>query len=208
MSSAAAVLVAACPIIAAAQERTKTFDAQNCKYTLPADNWVWLDATAVPGAICAARGSDGVTFVLGARKVRPNVAMTDKFVTGFDQGAAEEGGKKRGGRMTTFKGQACYETEGLINGNMTTAQRVVIANGLAYMVQVVAGADPVEKRSDYEAIMNGFEFITPPVAASNHDSGGPTDPFDKAAYRLGQAVGFCLMLAAGLAVFGFFRKRK
>jgi len=206
---AALVLTLGGALPVTAQDKTRTFDAHNFKYTLPADNWTFLDESQVPNAICLARSTDGATFLVTTFGVPKDIDITDKFTTGFDKGAADNGMQKRGGRLTTFKGLTCYETEGLINGKMTTATRVVLADGLGYSVQVLAGAEPVEKRSDYEAIMNGFDFLKPPAPKMARTGISlKRTPLEKSAFLIGQVVGFCVVLAVAISVVVFFRRKK
>jgi hypothetical protein len=162
-------LLASGPAVSAA-DPVKTFPVSACRYTLPGKDWSWV--TPVPPsiqAVCMARNEDGLILMLTILHVPPGMEIDEKFPTGFDAShAAEKGVQKRGGRLTTFKGLPCYEGEFLVHGEMTSVMRVVIANGFAYQLQLLGNADPVEKRPDFEAIMNGFEFTSPPVPPDPH----------------------------------------
>jgi hypothetical protein len=145
-----------------------TFPVSKCRYTLPGKDWTWIDHTSLQKVICAARNGDGVIFMLAVFPAPAGQMIDEDFAAGFDR-KTHPSIEKRGARITTFKGLSCYEWEWLINGTRTSATRSVIANGYAYQLQLLGTADPVEKRPDFEAIMNGFEFTSPPV---------PPDPLE------------------------------
>jgi hypothetical protein len=190
----------------AAGEIVKTFPAHQCRYTLPGKDWTWDDPKSLPSAICAARNRAGLDLLLSAVPVPAGTVIDAKFAGGFDEELTSGGPlKKRGGRLTTFRGLPCYESEWLVRGTNTAAIRIIIANGRAYHVQLLGKADPVEKRADFEAIMNGFEFTSPPVPPVAPE---PLDPGQKLARRMGQVAVYCLFgaLVLGLVVRGARKK--
>jgi hypothetical protein len=186
----------ACRGSLSAYEVVKKFPDYQCQYTLPGKGWTWEDAKSLPNATCVARNMDGLVFVLTVLPVPPNVVMNAKFTDGFDEdlpAARARNMKKRGGRMTTFKGLPCYESDWLVESKFTAVIRVVIANGFWYQVQLLGNADPVDKRPDFEAVMNGFEFTSPPV---------PPDPLERGE-RVARLIGRGLAyVIAGFAVWG------
>lgn len=191
---------------ASAAETVRTFSAYHCKYTLPGKGWMWADSKSLPNATCVARSIDGLVFVLTVLPVPSNVVMNAKFTDGFDEDLpAARNMKKRGGRMTAFKGLPCYESDWLVESKFTAVIRVVIANGFWYQVQLSGNADPVEKRPDFEAIMDGFEFTSPPVPPTAQD---PLEPGKKLARRMGEVAVYCLFgaLVLGLVVRGARKK--
>ena len=114
---------------------------------------------------------------------------------GFDPSAYAAGTiKRRGERICTFMGLPCYECEWLLNGKMTYVMRIVFANGFGYQLMLLGNADPVEQRPDFEAIMNGFDFTSPPV---------PPDPLERGkrvARLVGKLSASCVF---GALVLGF-----
>jgi hypothetical protein len=164
-----AILVS--PLTASARDPVKTFPVSQCRYTLPGKDWSWVQP--VPRdvqAICVARNEDGLVVMLTVLHAPAGMVIDAGFVDAFDPTAHGVQGtvRKRGERFMTFKGLPCYECELLVHEQMTTVIRVVIANGFAYQLQLIGNADPVEKRPDFEAIMNGFEFTAPPVPPDPH----------------------------------------
>jgi hypothetical protein len=153
------------PVVASAADPVKTFPVSKCRYTLPGKDWSWVEPVPAAEFLCVAESRDGLTLMLMVLHA-PTGSVVDADVSaGFDEGfAAAAGARKRGGRFSTFKGLPCYESEWVLKGQCTLASRVVIANGFAYQLQLLGNADPVEQRPDFEAIMNGFEFTSPPVA--------------------------------------------
>jgi hypothetical protein len=133
--------------------------------------------------------------------VPAGTVVDERFATGFDH-KAHPSVEKRGERIATFQGLSCYEWEWLFDGSKTAAFRVVVANGFAYQLQLMGGTDPVEKRPDFEAIMNGFDFTSPPVAPD------PLEPGKRVARLIGRVFVYVM---AGFAVWGFvtvIRRRK
>jgi hypothetical protein len=201
--------------VAAPRETVKTFPAYQCRYTLPGSRWYWVDPGPVPHAVCVARNGDGLEFMLLVTPVPAGTVIDARFSATFDRGAYPAGGaKSRGGRMTTFKGLPCYESDGLLDARTTSVTRVVIANGFGYRLQLLGGADPVEKRSDFETVMNGFEFTappTPPTPAAPPAAARATDT-DERGNRLseisGELLAYCAigLFLVGLATWGKRRK--
>jgi hypothetical protein len=184
---------------ASAGENVRSIPTYQCRYTLPGKDWSWSEPTSGVQAVCMARNGDGLVFMLTVLPVPAHTIIDADFATEFDQNAYPVAAtKKRGGRITNFKGLPCYESEGLLNGKFTAVYRVLVANGFAYQLQLLGNADPVEKRPDFEAIMNGFEFTSPPVP----HSAATTDPHErgkKIARRMGEVAAYCL---AGAVVLG------
>jgi hypothetical protein len=200
------LMALAAHVAASAPEAVKTFPNYQCRYSLPGKDWTWVDSKSVPDAICVAQNRTGLDVILSVVPVPAGTVIDAKFAGGFDEAMASGGPvKKRGGRLTTFRGLPCYESEWLIRGTNTAAIRVVIANGRAYQVQLLGTADPVEKRVDFEATMNGFEFTSPPVPPVASE---PLDPGQKLARRMGQVAVYCLLgaLVLGLVVRGARKK--
>src|SRR5262245_59190232 len=112
------------------EDETKTFDSFQCRYTLPAADWKWIDPTSIPNAICMARNGDGLVCMLTVMPAPSRMAINDRFVTNVDKTAyAPENVKKRGGRITTFKGLPCYENLAIVNGDTTAVNRYIVSNG-------------------------------------------------------------------------------
>jgi hypothetical protein len=200
-----ALLVAlAGPAAAGPQEDVLTFPVSQCRYTLPGKDWTWIDHTSFPKAICAARNGDDLVFVLSVIPWPAGPVIDEKFAAEYDR-TADPSVTKRDGRIATLKGLPCYESEWLASGKRTGVIRVVIANGYFYKLQLLGNADPVEKRPDFEAIMNGFEFTSPPVPPVPAE---PLDPGKKLARRMGQVAVYCLLgaLVLGLVVRGARKK--
>jgi hypothetical protein len=161
-----------------AQQNVRTFPEYQCRYTLPADDWSWVKPRPGVTAICAARNRDGLVLALTVLPAPAGHVVDAKFAIDMDGWAASKELTKRDGRITTFRELPCYQLEAMLNGR-TTVFRVVIANGFHYQLELAGNADPVEKHPDFETIMNGFEFTSPPVPPS------PVDPHQK-----GKAVAF------------------
>lgn len=188
------------------KEDVKTFATQQCRYTLPSNKWNWTDHRDVPNAVCAAEHEDGRIIILCLTAIPKHGVINDAFVNGFDHEAVSEGTlKKRGGRITAFKNLPCYECEHLISGAMV-ASRIILANGFHYHVIIRGGLRPVEKLPDYEAIMDGFEFTSPPVP----HTAGPVDPFQKGkdlSFRVGKSLAYMIPLGM-VAIFWLAGRKK
>ena len=107
--------------------------------------------------------------------------------------------------LTTFRGLPCYSTEATIPDRSTAANRLLIANGFGFRLEVDGTANPVEQRADFDAIMNGFEFTSPPIPPTAN----AVDPIEKLSRAMGGVAAFCLFgaLVVGL-VFLLSRKKR
>jgi len=194
---------------ASAGETTKTFPAHQCRYTLPGKDWSWGDPKSDSAYICVAHNGAGLKLMLAVAPIAAGTVIDAKFAEEFDEGTSSAKPlKKRGGRMTLFKGLACYESEWLVRDTSSLAIRIVIANGSEYQLQLLGKADAVEKRPDFEAIMNGFEFTAPPVAPSPSATTEAANDEKNPAYKAGQALGYCAIALVLVRLAGWGRRRK
>ena len=67
-----------------AGDNVKTFPSQKCRYTLPGNDWSWLDPKIVPNTICVARNSDGLVLMLSVIPVPADTTADAKFAAGLD----------------------------------------------------------------------------------------------------------------------------
>jgi hypothetical protein len=191
-----------------ANEVVKKFPDYQCQYTLPGKDWTWANPKSDSPYICVAHNGAGLKLMLAVQPVDAGTVIDAKFAEEFDEGTSSAGSlKKRGGRMTVFKGLACYESEWLVNGRSTAAIRVVIANGSEYQLQLLGKADPVEKRPDFEAIMNGFEFTAPAVPPSPKNTTDVANDEKNPAYRTGQALGYVVIALVLVRLAAWVRRR-
>ena len=183
-----------------ARETVKTFEEFQCCYTLPGDDWSW--AVPRPGSdmICIARNRDGLALALTVLPVPAGVVIDGKFANNFDLRAAANKMKKRDGRITTFRGLTCYQFEGTLDAK-NTMFRMVIANGYLYQLELAGDPNPIEKRPDFETIMNGFEFSSPPLPPSAAGSAGRFPPH---LTNMGKIATYCLLggLILGIVIQG------
>jgi hypothetical protein len=181
---------------APASDNVKTFEGYQCRYTLPGDDWLWLKLRPGMTAICAARNRDGLVLALTVLPAPAGHVVDAKFTTDMDEWAAGRKLTKRDGRITTFRGLPCYQLEAMLNGR-TTAFRAVVANGFHYQLELAGDADPVESRPDFDTIMNGFEFTSPPVPPPPV---GRAKTFPPLLTGLGRIAGYCLLGALFLGI--------
>jgi hypothetical protein len=196
------LLALATVVGASAQENVKVFPNYQCRYTLPGKNWYFGDPVQVKGALCVAGTEDGLAFILAIFPVPAGSMVDSEFVAGFDENFYRPGvAVKRAGRLTTFKGLPCYATEATANDQSTVAIRMIIANGFGYRIQMNGHADPVEKRADFESVMNGFDFTSPPVPPTPATA-TPADRVKMLSRAMGSLAACCLFVAlvVGLVV--------
>jgi hypothetical protein len=193
-----APLLLALPAPGLAQERTREFPAQKCRYTLPAEGWEWLEPPRPEAVFMAgSRGEVAVTLICAPLPTpKPRHADWLKFVEGAKRGLYQPGQlEKRGeGHFLTFQGLPAFQAEGTFAGGKTMATRVFVAHGRSYQLLVVGGEAAVEQRPDFEAIMGEFAFTEPPAPPEP-----PDGPEGSVYYRLGRLAGYCLMGAVALA---------
>jgi hypothetical protein len=199
----------------AADEATRTFPAQKCRYTLPGPDWTWSDEKA-PNRIFLARDTKGFVITLATLTQAAPVQVNEQFVQGFEKSFYKAASlKKRSGRFVTFLGVRGYQTESLLPDGRTSATRVFAAHGLMYNLVLIGAKEPIENDPSFEKIMHGFSFTVPPAPdARPTDSGADTD-VDKGAMiseLMGSIATVCSILAVLLVVFrwatGKGKKRK
>jgi hypothetical protein len=190
-------VLASGPAVSAA-DAVKTFPVSKCRYTLPGKGWSWVEPVPDASYVCVACHEDGLGFGLLVASAPTGARIDAKAAAHFDKGAYATGGvRKRGGRITTFKGLPCYESEWVHDDQQTVAVRVIVANGYLYQLQLRGNADPVEKRPDFEAIMDGFEFTSPPVPPAAPESRSPWLP-TAGGFVKHTAIAFTVMLILAL----------
>src|SRR5262245_48021724 len=115
-----------------ADERTRTFPAQKCRYTLPDDDWSWLEDKS-PNLFMAIN-SKGQVVYLGSFQVSPGTELSQKYIDGWEKGLLRNpDNKKRGGRFTNFLGIPCYQSEVVkVSVDKTQVGRVFLAHGFLY----------------------------------------------------------------------------
>src|SRR5580700_10343063 len=94
---------------AAADERTREFPAYKCRYTLPGEDWYWIDfaeAKKPPKSIfTAGTKKKGLALTLTYDRATRAERMDQKFSVGFEKGFYAAGPvTKRGGRFVSFQG--------------------------------------------------------------------------------------------------------
>jgi hypothetical protein len=188
---------------------TRTFVDKNCSYTLPGEDWFWLDSKT-PNALCAATDSKGhivtVTFVQGAQTTP---FSAEEYEKGLYSGAPGQL-KKRGGHVTTLHGRQCYQAESVFADGRTMARRALLVNGSCYSVGVIGGKQPVEQDPDFEMIMNGFAFTEPPdaPAAANPTEDSPAGPPKNISEHMGEIAGGALFVAVIIGLMRWSRQKK
>jgi hypothetical protein len=158
--------------VTGAEERTRSFPAQKCRYTLPGAEWNWIDKD-VQKALFIASNSNAFGITLSATNCRaPQVS--DEFMKGFESTYYQPGElRKRGGSYTTFLGLPSYQLNSSSPDGRTLVTRVFIAHGLAYHLTIIGGEEPVEDNPGLETIMRGFEFTVPPNREASGDHPQP-----------------------------------
>ena len=171
-----------------AQELTRAFPNQKCRYTLPDANWQW-EAVDDPEKLFEASHPDGVNISLLAI---PGAAdVDDAFMKAFETSYFAQI-QKRDGKLLTYVGQPCYEGKGRI-GETTNVTRAFSAHGYIYTMTVVGGVQPVEDTPQFQQLMEGLEFTSPPAIKPRHAPGSD----EETAYLIGTVIG-------AVCVLGFF----
>jgi hypothetical protein len=174
---------------------TRTDRRLKCRYTLPDERWSWLDTSELnlKELVFSARRDDGTTVAVTAI---PNEGsgtdFSDKLVKGFESGYLKSyRGRRRSGQRVTFRGLPAYQLNATLQNEVSASVRLFIANDLAYCVQVLGPEPRIEEQPDFEAIMNGFEFTSPPQRTVARN-----DPFS-VGMALGKIV-FDVAVVAGI----------
>ncbi len=197
----------------AAEEPTRTFPAQKCRYTLPGPDWSWADKQ-MPNMLFMAGNSSGFVVNLTYVSLPKPEPLNEQFVKGFESTfykAAQV--TKRAGRFVTFRGRPAYQADGLAANGRTTSTLVINANGTTYMLTVIGAEQPIETDPTFESIRQGFDFTIPSEQVATQTAPGIAAPLtpvpaapapaERNAYQMGRLMGgiaaICL-LVAGVAV--------
>jgi hypothetical protein len=180
------------------EERTRTFPERMCRFTLPNSDWQWREVDD-PQFLFQAVHPDGISVNLLTMHL-PQAQIGEDFVRGFDGSYFKPGQlEKRGGKLGTFAGVACYEAKGR-QGNFTAVAQVFAAHGYIYNLNIVGGGQPVEDSPAFPELLRGFEFTVPPAPTLPVENamGRPiVDPerekSRKLAEAMGRVCGMCLM---------------
>ena len=141
------ILSLVCNSALSAQEETRTSEEFHCQYTLPGKGWTWLDLPNMKGGIFAAENAEGIKVIVAATPCSYSSATEARFVAPYEKEVFSHPEMiKRDGTITTFKNLPSYECKAMMYGKITVVVKMFVANGFAYMVQVMGGADPVEDR--------------------------------------------------------------
>ena len=108
-------------------------------------------------------------------------------------------------RMMTFKDLPCLEERGLLNGSLSTLNRLIIANNRVYYIMVIGNnSNPLEDRSDIESIMNVLEFTSPTAAEPENQS---EDAVKSIARTAGGVVFYIALAFCCIIVLSFLAKK-
>jgi hypothetical protein len=180
-----------------ADEPTRTFAEQKCRYTLPGPDWSWVDQQT-PSVLFMANDARGYVVNLSFGRLPQPSTLNQSFVNGFEKSFYPTSKMtKRGGRLITFLGQPCYQAESSLADGRTSALRLVLAHGNAYTLGLIGSDKPVESEPDFEAVMNGLSFTEPP--APETEPIPPQQP-KGISERMGEVAAVCLM-AAGRSLY-------
>src|SRR5262249_2824515 len=148
--------------------------AQKCQFTLPSQRWSWSDRP-VPNVFVSAESKDGLVIQITCAPAAAWSNMDDRAVQDFEASLARSSHgqlKKRSASYVPYHGLTSYQVAGLLPDGRTTVSRFFLAHEMAYQILMVGGKEPVEQHLDFEAIMSGFAFTTPPAPAPPRPSHG------------------------------------
>jgi hypothetical protein len=188
----------------AADESTRTFTAQKCRFTLPGADWTWID-TPGPDLVFMARNTTGFVINLAAKSAPQPAQVDQQFVNGFEKKFYQTGGlKKRGGQFLTYRGLPTYQATGTVADGITSSTRVFFAHGLGYVLTVLGEKEPVEDDPIFEKLMEGFEFTAQPQPPAESDYGRALNVSE----WMGRIAGACIVVAIPLLVFQWVSRRR
>ncbi|MFL5338785.1 MAG: hypothetical protein ACJ8F7_01345 [Gemmataceae bacterium] len=148
-----------------ADDRTRTFAAAKCRYTLPGPEWKWSQP-GKPSQLFTATCPKGLVVYLSVVSV-PTSRLDSGLVQNLEQGFYGSGqATKRGGRFVTIQGSSWYQIEATLADGRTVACRTFVSKGLSYTLGIVGGRQPVEQDPEFETIHGGFSIIEPPPDAN------------------------------------------
>jgi hypothetical protein len=164
-------------------QQTRTFSEDHCKYTLPANDWEWLDPKLAPVSgmktLAFVKNQTGVAFILRVETLKPGEKPTANSFESFEAGFIKSTNmKKLAGTKINFKGQPAYQIDAELPGGMGTSVRLFYANNRLYVLNIVNGLGSLTA-ADSDAIYKGFDLTGQPQPVE----------FSGPGYELGRMIG-------------------
>jgi hypothetical protein len=150
-------------------QQTKTFPEADCSFTLPGDDWEWLDPKTIPDSggkitvLVLARNRKGLAFTLTYANLNGNEKGSQREFEAFEKGFLESGKMtKMGSKQIAYKGLQGYQLDARTQQGQGVSVRILYANKKLYNVQVINGLGPLGPDTDTESIFQNFNFTRQP----------------------------------------------
>jgi hypothetical protein len=157
---------------AASAQNTRTFPEAQCSYTLPGNDWEWLDSLNSQlvqkgtghQSIVFAGTKKGVVVNVRYDHMKPDEKPTPRWHESFESGFLRKSkARKLAANQLTFKGIPSYQLDVVMPSGQASSCRVMYANNKFYELTIVSASGPWPAGVDLEAIFQGFNFTNQPV---------------------------------------------
>jgi hypothetical protein len=175
---------------------TRMSPAHKCQFTLPDNDWSWVDGLTANAVFIAVNRHEGLLVALTSVPLRPGEALDVTYVSSYETRFAATGAHStRDGHFTSFQGLPCYQVEVLSPGDKTALARLFFAHGSGYQLMLVSEGRPLPPAPTVEKIMSGFAFTVPP---SPHPAGDSLA--DRIAGWIGKVLAGCVLVTVFVCV--------
>jgi hypothetical protein len=162
----------------------RSFPDANCAYSLPVQDWEWLDPNQAPRpsehAIAHARDKSGVSFWLIVETVTAGQGVGPASYENLEKQLLERHNNwtKVSSKHVMFKGVPAFEINFRQKGNKSAGRFLFLfADNRAYLLAVETPAAELGPEAD--AIFDRFTFLNPPHAMMQPHEDKPETVADK-----------------------------
>jgi hypothetical protein len=188
--------------------KTKTFSEPKCSYTLPDEDWKWMDENALERLkqqwpegkpVTAALKQTGLIIAITFIPERANQRTDAKSLESFELGFLSTGRatKRKEGKHITFKGVPTYQFEATMKNGQELSIRIFFANNKFYQIFAISlGKMPPD--DEVERAYQGFNFVENPKIPTQNQNSGHAQTSE--AFERGKAAAPCFNCICGLFV--------
>jgi hypothetical protein len=184
----------------------RAFRDANCGFSLPDQDWEWLDPKRAPPpaehAIAFARNRSGLMFWLKVRPIAPeNCVGPETYENWARQWSGKYNWTKEGGKHIEFKGVPAYQFNARHKDNKSAGRFLILfADNRSYVL--VLETSHAEVGPEADAVFDRFTFLDPPHPMLERHEDRPESIGDNVEDKIAAAKGWVGESAAGLGGFG------
>jgi hypothetical protein len=150
--------------LGAGEERTRTFEAQKCRYTLPGPAWSWLDDQKPENMLCMTRNTNGFVISLSAVATSDGPEKNEQYGKEFEKSLYKSGQFEAGGQFydpVAVRFVPAYPTRMRLSDGRKALLLVFTSRGFHYHMTLIGGKEKTEVDRELPTMVQGFDFTVP-----------------------------------------------